>query len=212
MVKWLRLFSVLLALVTGAAPAAYAQREGAFALGANVSTREPVDGAADSGMGIGLLWRVGHSKNGWGWTGGLNWFATDLNRSIGGHDTELGELRVRPFMAGYGYTHLVGPAALSAGVLGGYAFTSFHLAQTAVDAYHDRLGARSVSADVSNTWVAKPEVGVWIDLNRKVGLNLNAGYLIARPTMTVSSSLGDDVRRLRADMFIITIGAVYSIF
>ena len=75
-----------------------------------------------------------------------------------------------------------------------------------------RSGARSVSADVSNTLVAKPEVGVWIDLNRKVGLHLNAGYMIARPSMTVSSSLGDDVRRLRADMFIITVGAVYSIF
>ena len=39
-----------------------------------------------------------HSKNGWGWRYGLSWFSTDIDRSIGGSNTELGQLRVRPFM------------------------------------------------------------------------------------------------------------------
>ena len=82
----------------------------------------------------------------------------------------------------------------------------------AEDAYRERLNARSVSVDISNTFVMRPEVTAWVDLTRKIGLRVSAGYTIARPNLTISSSLGDDVRRLRADVFTATIGAVYSIF
>ena len=55
----------------------------------------------------GLLWRFGTSKGGWGFHWGLNWYAVKLERPIGGTAIELGELHVRPVMAGYGYTHLI---------------------------------------------------------------------------------------------------------
>src|SRR5207237_1549599 len=98
--------------------------------GGNVTSHVPGEATAHGSSGVGLLWRFGHSSTGWGWTYGLNWFSTDLDRSIGGRDTELGELRVRPFMGGYGYTLVFGPAAVSANLLGGYAFTSFRLEPT----------------------------------------------------------------------------------
>lgn len=126
--------------------------------------------------------------------------------------TELGELRIRPFMGGYGYTYAIGRTALEANLLGGYAFTSFHLAPSAPDVYRDRLGARSLDADAHNTFVLKPEVGFWVDLSRNVGLNVSAGYMIARPKVTVRSSLGDSAQRFRADMVMLRVGAVYKIF
>jgi hypothetical protein len=53
---------------------------------------------------------------------------------------------------------------------------------------------------------------VWYDVNKKIGLTMNAGYIAARPHVTVHSSLGDDRRRVRADQFILNVGMVFSIF
>ena len=159
-----------------------------------------------------LLWRFGHGRTGWGWHWGLNWFSSDLDRAIGGHDTALGELKVRPFMAGYGYTRVVRRATLTADVIAGYAWTNFSLTGAASDAYRDHPGAGSVTADASNTFTAKPEVSLWFDVNKKVGINVTAGYMIARPHVTIRSSLGIDERPVRADMFMLKVGAVYSIF
>lgn len=58
----------------------------------------------------------------------------------------------------------------------------------------------------------KPEVQAWVDLSRKVGLNISLGYMIARPDVTVSSSLGRDTRAIRADVLMFKVGAVYSVF
>ena len=52
---------------------------------------------------------------------------------------------------------------------------------------------------------------VWYDLNRRIGLKINGGYLITRPSVTIKSSLGSDKWSVRADTFLITFGVVYSI-
>ena len=41
---------------------------------------------------------------------------------------------------------------------------------------------------------------------------LDAGYMVARPHVTVNSSLGADRRTIRADQFIVKLGMAYSIF
>jgi hypothetical protein len=200
-----------LALAAAAEPAD-AQTTGRFALGGNVGHRTAADRSLRGATDLGLLWRLGHSHTGWHWSYGLGWFSTDLTLPVGGHDTELGELHVRPFMGGYGYTQVFGRTAVSANVNGGPAFVSFALTSAAHDAYRDQLGARSLSVDVGNTLVVKPTLGLWYDLSEKIGLNVSAGYTVARPKMTISSTAGDEVRRLHADMFSLKIGAVYSIF
>lgn len=194
-----------------AAPA-FAQSENKFAIGAQLSAKRGQNPSARGDSGIGLLWRLGHSRTGWGWRWGLNWYAADIDRAIGGTNTELGRLRIRPFMGGYGYTHVVGRTAVTAGVLGGYALTSFELTPLADDAYRQRLGAQSVSAEAANAFVVKPDVAIWIDVSRKIGIHINTGYMIARPSVTINSTLGDDTTRVRADMFMFKVGAVYSVF
>jgi hypothetical protein len=200
-------------MVALTAPArAYAQEHNTIAIGLTFSNFTADDSAAHGSRAIGLLCRVGHHAEGWAWQYGFNWYATDLDRQIGGRQTPFGELRVRPLMTGYGYTRIIGPVSATFDVIGGIAFNSFSLASPATEAYRDRLGAQSINTHVAKSPVVKPEVDVWIDLSRRVGLNINAGYLIARPQITVRSTLGDDVRRVRADMFALTIGAVYSLF
>lgn len=212
MLKPLRFLTLALLLSGVSLPVAHAQTDGTFALGALVSRTDPSDSDAHGDFSIGLTWRIGHSDSGWGWTYGLNWFTTDIDRSIGGSKVELGKLSVKPFMGGYGYTHRVGRTAISANLLGGYALSSFRLTTAANDAFVDRLGARSVNATTSNTFVVKPEVGAWIDLNKKFGVRLDAGYMIARPQISIRSSLGEDKRRFRADTLMMRAGLVYSLF
>ena len=208
-----RLAPVVLVLALAPCRASFAQSEGRFAIGGQFISRVPNDGTTVHGSrGPGLLWRFGHADTGWGWHWGLNWFSTDIDRPVGGRDAELGELRIRPLMGGYGYTRVIGRTTLTADVLGGYALTNITMAPSTSDVYRDRLGARAVSVDAGNSLVAKPELGIWFDVNKKVGINVNAGYVVTRPNVTVRSTLGEDTRRVRADMFVIQVGAVYSIF
>jgi hypothetical protein len=203
-------------MTLGALPAV-AQTNNRFAIGGEFTVRtsdhSSQEDVARGRFGPGLLWRFGHGRDGWGFHWGLNWYAVDIDRPIAGLMTELGELKVRPIMAGYGYTYrMTRRLNITSDVLGGYAFGSIGLVPTAIDAYQRRVGARSISARASNTFVLKPEIGAWYDLNRKVGLNLNAGYMIARPDVSVDSSAGTDKRTARADQFSIKVGIVYSIF
>jgi hypothetical protein len=79
-------------------------------------------------------------------------------------------------------------------------------------AYRARLGVEATDADASNGFVAKPEVDFWHDINKLFGLNINVGYMLARPDVTVTTSTGIDRRTVRADQFLVKVGLVYSFF
>ena len=195
---------------------ASAQTGNRLAVGVNFSTRHaPDDSSVASGShSVGLEWRIGHSQQGWGWQYALNWYEMDIDRLIGNSPTGLGTLKVRPLMGGYGYTHLFrgGKMAVTGDLVAGYAINSFQLNPAAESAYQTRLGARAVSAEAVNTMVAKPEVQVWYDVNKKVGVIVNAGYVFARPQVKVNSTLGTNVHRVHADAYTLTMGLVYSVF
>jgi len=210
-VNWTRTLG-LIVFIVGAAVPSYAQTDSKFAVGAEFGVRASTAPEAHGSPTPGILWRFGRSQTGWGFHWGLNWYSTDIDRSIVGQNIELGELKVRPFMAGYGYTYNYRRYSITAAILGGFALTSMTLAPGAGDVYVNRLGARAVTSDASNTLVAKPEVNVWYDINKKFGLNVTAGYMIARPSVNVRSTLGTDSSRVRADMFTIKAGLAYSVF
>jgi|SRR5206468_8551684 len=211
------LISALTISIALGAVSAVAQTNNKFAIGGDfkiqATDRASKDDYAHGRLGPGLLWRFGHEREGWGFHWGLNWYAVEIDRPIGGLMTELGELKVRPIMAGYGYSYrMKRRLTITGAVLGGYAFGSIGLVPSAVDAYERRLGSQSVTARASNTFVLKPELNVWYDLNKDFGLNVNAGYMIARPDVIVATSTGQDRRTARADQFILKVGVVYSIF
>ncbi|MGH9144840.1 MAG: outer membrane beta-barrel protein, partial [Vicinamibacterales bacterium] len=197
----------LLATAARAAAQSDAQIENRFAIGGEfkvkTSDRASQEDYARGQLGPGLLWRFGKSKAGWGFHWGLNWYAVKLERPIGGSVTELGELNIRPLMAGWGYTYLVHRYAITADVLGGYAVGGFTLSDPAIDAYRRTLGVTDVTTKSTNTLVLKPEIGVWYDVNKKIYVNLNAGYMLARPDVTVETSAGNFTRKARADQFIL---------
>jgi len=192
--------------------AARAQEDNHVALGVNFTTRASDSRATHTSGGVGISWRFGHSETGWGIATGLGWYAADIDLTVGGTTTEVGELHVRPFMAGYGYTYSFGRAAVSAELLGGFAIVSFRQAPSAADVYRDRLGARSLDLRASNTFMLRPQSNLWIDAGDKFGVNVTVAYAVARPKMVTSSSLGEASQRLRADVFSVSAGLVYKIF
>ena len=78
---------IALAVVTSAVCASHAsaQTGNRFAVGFNLSTQQAPDDSsvAEDGHSVGFEWRIGHSKQGWGWQYALNWYSVDLDRLIG---------------------------------------------------------------------------------------------------------------------------------
>jgi hypothetical protein len=213
-----KLIAPALALVIAAATAApaAAQTETRFALGADflvaASTHTSTQDRASAVFTVEPLWRFGDFEAGWGPKFGLNWYAVDIERPVGGTATTLGEVHIRPIMGGYGYTWLRGRNAISTGILAGYAFSSMSLADSTAAAYQSRVGVGITDADASNTFVLRPEIDFWHDINHLFGLNVNIGYMIARPDVTITTTTGVDKRTARADQFQVRVGVVYSIF
>jgi hypothetical protein len=207
---------LMLLAVTSASAQDAAQPENRFAFGGEfkVKTSDRASGEdyARGQLGPGLLWRFGTPKSGWGFHWGFNWYAVTLERPVANTVVELGELHIRPIMAGYGYTHLIRHYAITADVLGGYAIGSIAISDLASAAYRRSLGVATAEANASNSIVLKPEIGVWYDITKKVYLNVNAGYMFARPDVEIVTTAGIDKRKARADQFILKVGVVYSLF
>jgi hypothetical protein len=190
---------------------ARAQTDNRLAVGGSVTTRIAGSSGADASSDVGFEVRIGHEGEEWGWAYSFfGWFDTDLQQSSLASATSLGRLRVRPIMLGYGYTWIRGRAAVTADLVGGFALNSFRIDPSVVADYQQR-GASNIRGEATNTFVVKPELTVWYDLNRRIGIKLNGGYLVSRPSVTVASTLGRDTRSIRADTFLITFGVVYSI-
>jgi hypothetical protein len=213
--RYLILRTILFALlISCTADAVYAQDDSRFAVGTALNLKRASEEDARGSTGVGLLWRFGSGRSeGWGFKYGFSWYTADLDTAIGDSaHHEFGKLRVRPFMAGYGYSKRLGRVQVSAKVLGGFALTSFSLSSPANAAFQSTLQTENVRTSVSDPLVLKPEVSAWINLNDKIGLNISAGEVFARPEVTISGPHGVLKRRVRADMFMVKIGAVYSVF
>jgi len=215
-VKSISTTAAIALLAIGLALPAQAQTETRFALGADflVAASDYSSGQdrAESVFTVEPLWRFGDFQPGWGPHFGLNWYAVNVQRLVGGTAVTLGEVHIRPIMGGYGYTWVRGKNTISTNVLAGYAFSSMTLADGAAAAYESRMGVGVTDADASNTFVVRPEIDFWHDINRLFGLNVNIGYMVARPDITLTTSTGIDKRTARADQFQVRVGIVYSIF
>jgi hypothetical protein len=203
------------AILCTASSTARAQVNSRLSAGADVSIattgRSTGDDYAHGGVLVEPLIRFGRIDPGWGFRFGLNWYEVRVDRSIGGAVTDLGEVKIRPIMGGYGYTWVRGRNSVGANLLGGFAFVSTDMSSGATDAYR-RIGVNATDADASNGFVLKPELDFWHDINRDFGLNINVGYMVARPDITITTSTGVDRRTVRADQFLGKVGLVYSIF
>jgi hypothetical protein len=200
------------AAILFAASTSAAQEHNTIAVGVGATHRMSPDGSARGDDSIGVKLRLGHADSGWGLHYGLNWYSTNLDRDFDGRAMAFGELKLRPFLGGYGYTHkLTERVSLTGDVIGGFGFSSIELTQEADAALHVPPGT-PVRVLTGTALVLKPEVSMWFDLTRKFGLSVDGGYIIARPSLSISSPLVNERTRIRADAFTISTGIVYRVY
>jgi len=200
------IFSLILSALLLFPAVAHAQTRGVVSVGGSVTFDATTDDDVDSVVNVGPLVRL-NPRKGWGPAGALNWFRADLRNPAGG-DGDFARLRIRPLMAGIGYTVGTDRTLVTFSVVAGPSFNS-------VDFEDGFLESQPGSAaiDVGNSFAFRPGVSVTHSLAERVGLTGFAGYLVNRPDVTYRDFAGQEFRdRWRADAVVLSVGLVYSLF
>jgi hypothetical protein len=179
--------------------------------GVGVSHYDPTnhDGQISDGIAVAYHWHSFHS--GWGPTIGLDWHSMNFNETLGSLNAPLGSFRMRALLAGYGGTFKIKRFSTSANMSGGYAFNGFTVNDDAFPTFAN-TGVSLVGVHVANSWVVKPDVAVWYDVLRHVGVGVSAAYLVARPEETITMASGIHSQHLKTDAFELTAGVTFGLW
>jgi len=177
---------------------AQAQSASHLGLGAGVNFYRPTSTDAHRSNGIGLEYRWHSFHSAWGPTFGLDWHRTGFTQKLGAIDAPLGAIQFRTILLGIGHTQHMGRLNASASLSGGYSLNRFALDDRASPTFAladvSLLGAR-----VRNSPAARPDVSVWFDVAKRLGVGVSAAYFVARPDVIVTTNSGTYTRRVRAD-------------
>ena len=129
----------------------------------------------------------------------------DLTFSGISGDAEVGRLRVRPLMAGIGYTWVKGRVATGVSINAGISFNSIRLN----DEYRTLFGAGTeVRIDASNSFAVRPQFRVEYAVARKVGVYSSVGYFFTKFDNVIETPLGRFENEWDASSFNIFVGAM----
>ena len=112
-----------------------------------------VDDDVNVGTGFGINAGLAPAP-GLGPTIGFGWYAGDLTLSGVSGDAEVGRPRVRPLMAGIGYTWVNGRVATGVSINAGISFNSIRLNDRVPDVVRHGTDVR---VDASNSFAARPQ-------------------------------------------------------
>jgi hypothetical protein len=124
-----------------------------------------------------LLVRLG-AGSGWGPAIGFGWSTRELVATETG-GTPLADLRMRPLMVGAAYGRPVGRTQVTGSLVGGYAFTR-------LKGIHVAPGVPRAT-EVEGAFAWRPSVSVWVATTDRLALQVSAGYLVARPRVTIAT-------------------------
>ena len=196
---------VVLACVTAASASAQvfetARRAG---IGGSVGGVFPIDDDVNAGLAGGI--NVGLAPApGFGPTIGFGWYEGDLRLPRVSGEVEVGRLRVRPLMAGIGYSWVNGRVATGVSINAGISFNSIRLA----DQYPAFFGAGSqVRVDASNSFAARPQVRIEYAVARKIGVYASLGYFFTEFDNVIETPAGRFENEWDASSFNIFVGVM----
>jgi hypothetical protein len=165
----------------------------------NMVKRVGVGGSVGSiGFNAGLA-----PASGFGPTLGFGWYQQDLTLSGVSGDREIGRLRVRPLMAGVGYTWMKDRVAVGVSVNAGISYNSIRLN----DEYRTFFGpGTEVRIDASNSFAVRPQLRVEYAVARKVGVYTSAGYFFTEFDNVMETPLGRFENEWDASSFNLFVG------
>jgi hypothetical protein len=174
---------------------------GLLAVGATVGWSAPYADSLKTRGSFGPLFRFG-SPRGLSPVIGFDWFQADL-ASLGGGES-LARVRIKPVMAGLGYTLASDRVSLTPSIVAGYAFNSLTITDTGI--------VRGLPVEVANSFVWRIGVSTWHDLGRRTAINASIGYVMTGLRLTVL----DDARLVEIDVSgdtaIVHVGLAYTLF
>jgi len=142
---------------------------------------------------------------GFGPTLGLGWYQADLRLSGVSGDREVGRLRVRPLMAGVGYTWMKDRVAVGLSINAGISFNSIRLN----DEYRNIFGpGAEVRVDSSNSFAVRPQLRVEYAVARKVGVYTSAGYFFTEFDNVIETPVGRFENEWDASSFNLFVGVM----
>jgi len=173
-----------------------------LALGAGVGWSNPGGSGYGHEFSISPLIRLG-SGAGFSPSIAFDWFGTTLVAAPA-PAVDTGNVRVRPLMAGVGYSVPIGRMLLTPSLVAGYAFNSLRLPEDGV------VEGMPVGIDNSLAW--RPGIAVWIDAGRHTSLNVTLGRVMTSPRVTFVEDSQFRIRTLSADTTILFVGLAYTLF
>jgi hypothetical protein len=198
-------------LLIASASAARAQSDSVVGVGGGMALFAATDPKVDARPGFGLVGRL-RRGTGLGFSLGLAWFTSDVRTEVEGEVVPLGAITVRPVMAGASYTRQFHRFALTAGIVGGGWFNSIAQTPSQQQTYREAVGMPDAYVTVSNSWVAKPGVTVWCELNNHFGAYASVGYAMVRPTVTTHSAAGPRSDTINLSAGVLSFGLAFGVF
>jgi hypothetical protein len=180
-------------------------------VGVGINFYHPRSSEADSSEGLAFVYRWHAFHSGWGPTFGLDWHTTDFHQVVGPADVPLGSIRMRAFYGGFGHTKHFGRFTTSENIFAGYSFNSLTV-DSGFGPALARAGTPLVGIGVNDSAIVKPEVAIWYDVFKHVGVGVSAAYLYTRPEESLTTPTGVQVRRLNADTWELTTGVAFGLW
>ncbi len=190
---------------------AEAQSEAVIGLGLAVTSNDPTGKLGTGNTDIGPLLRI-KLGTGFGPTIGFDWFSVGVRAMAGRESLYLGTVRVRPIMAGVAYNWNRGKFWLGGSLVGGYAFARLTVDDRMRPAFRSALGTSFLSFSSTDSFVWRPQLGVWYDAAPRVGVTASIAYIGVRPTLATMTDFGTRKSTLHAACSVLTFGLVYGVF
>ena len=177
-------------------------------IGGSVGGIFPIDDDVNAGRAFGVSFGLA-PEAGFGPTIGFGWYDADLTLSGVSGNTEVGDLRVRPLMAGVGYTWVKDRVAVGVSFNAGISFNSIRLN----DQYRTFFGpGTEVRVDASNSFAARPQLRVEYAVARKVGVYSSAGYFFTEFDNVIETPAGRFENEWDASSFNLFVGVMFYPF
>lgn len=172
-----------------------------LAAGVSVGWSGPTAGSLGSSVSVGPLFRFG-SGRGLGPAIAFEWFATDIAGSS--PEGVISRVHVRPLMGGVSYTLGTDRISMAPSIVAGVAFNSLTVPDTGE--------ARGIAVEVRNSFIWRPGVSVWVDVNRRIAVNLSMGYAFTGLNVTFLEGTQLVQRDVSGDTTIVHAGIAYKLF
>jgi len=174
---------------------------GLLAIGVSAGRRAHRAANLLDGLTLGPLVRLG-SGRGFGPALGFDWFSADIGPSDG--SPGMSRVRIKPIMAGIGYTVAGDGASIAFSVVGGYAFNTLTVL--------DPGTSGAVALNIGNSVVWRPGLSLWVDTSRRTAINLSLGHVFTTFRLTTVEDGRLHERTQRGDTLLLRAGMVYKLF